>query len=414
MFIQFFFGISSGLPLLLIGSTLQAWMTEDKIDLKTIGLFSLVGIPYTFKFVWAPIMDRFVPPFLGRRRGWILTMQVLLAVAVAVLSLLEPARSTTAVALGAVVIAFLSASQDIVLDAYRREILTTEELGLGSSFFVNGYRIGMLISGAFALMLADHLSWHAVYMILSGTFLLATAVTFLAPNPDATIVPPRSMKEAVIDPLFEYFRRKGAIEILLFILLYKIGDAMAANLTTPLYLDLGFTKTEIGAIVKTFGLGATLLGGFLGGVLMLRWSMKRSLIVFGVLQALSTLGFAALAGMGKNDAGLTGVIAFENLTSGMGTSAYVAFMASLTNKRFTAWQYALLTSLMGVPRVIISAPTGYMQTQVGWVNFFVICALAAIPGLTLIAIRYKHWQDGDAATAPAVSAQKQDREETST
>lgn len=393
MLVQFFFGISSGLPLLLIGSTLQAWMTEEKIDLKTIGLFSLVGIPYTFKFLWAPFMDRFVPPFLGRRRGWILTTQVLLAGAVAVLSLLSPDRSTTAMALGAVVIAFLSASQDIVLDAYRREVLTNEELGLGSSFFVNGYRIGMLISGAFALMLADHVSWHVVYLILACTFLLATAITFLAPNPDGSIVPPRSMKEAVIDPLIEYFRRKGAIEVLLFILLYKIGDAMAANLTTPLYLDLGFTKTEIGAIVKTFGLGATLLGGFVGGVLMLRWSMKRSLVVFGVLQALSTLGFAGLAYLGRNVAGLTGVIAFENLTSGMGTSAFVAFMASLTNKRFTAWQYALLTSLMGVPRVIIAAPTGYIQASVGWVNFFVICALAAIPGLVLATTRFSKWQE---------------------
>jgi PAT family beta-lactamase induction signal transducer AmpG len=393
MLIQFFFGISSGLPLLLIGSTLQAWMTEEKIDLKTIGLFSLVGIPYTFKFVWAPVMDRFVPPFLGRRRGWILTTQILLAAAVAVLSLLSPEQSTTAVALGAVVIAFLSASQDIVLDAYRREILTNEELGLGSSFFVNGYRIGMLISGAFALMLADHLSWHTVYLILSGAFLLATAITFLAPNPDGTIVPPHSMKEAVIDPLIEYFRRKGAIEVLLFILLYKIGDSMAANLTTPLYLNLGFTKTEIGAIVKTFGLGATLLGGFAGGLLMLRWSMKRSLVVFGILQAVSTLGFAVLANLGRNVAGLTGVIAFENLTSGMGTSAFVAFMASLTNKRFTAWQYALLTSLMGVPRVIIAAPTGYLQTSVGWINFFVICALLAVPGLILAATRFSHWTD---------------------
>jgi len=399
--VNFFFGISSGAPLLLAtGSTLQAWMTDEKVNLKVIGLFALVGLPYIWKFVWAPFMDRYVPPFLGRRRGWIFVTQIGLAITVAAISFTSPSAHPWAVAACAMLIAFVSASQDIVLDAYRREVLTKEELGLGSSIFVNGYRCGMLISGGFALILADHIPWHSVYLVFSAFFLVAALFTLIAPNPLEQVAPPKSMREAIVQPFLEYFRRKGAVEILAFILLYKIGDVMAANMTTPFYLALGFTKTQVGAIVKTFGLAATLTGLFVGGLILLRWKMNRALWLFGILQACSILGFALLSHVGRNDPLLAGVIALDNFASGMGTSAYVAFMASITNKRFTATQLALLTSLMGVPRVVISAATGYIQAALGWTGFFIFCTLSAIPGLLML-LRYHKWQEQPAEPAAA-------------
>jgi PAT family beta-lactamase induction signal transducer AmpG len=395
MLVNLIFGLSSGLPLLMIGSTLQAWMTDQHVNLSVVGLFSLVGMPYTFKFAWAPFLDRYVPPFLGRRRGWIFITQLCLAASVAVLSFLSPAANPWRVALIAFLIAFFSASQDIVIDAYRREVLLDEELGLGSSMYVNGYRMGMLISGAFALILADRIPWHFVYLALAGTFVVVSFITIFAPEPLQAVVPPRSLKEAVVQPFLEYFRRDAAIEVLLFILLYKIGDSMAANLTTRFYLDLGFSKTDIGAVVKTFGLAATLTGGFIGGAAMIRLGLRKSLWFFGVFQALTILGFALLAQKGKSLPSLMGIVVADNLASAMGTSAFVAFMASLTNKRFTATQYALLTSLMGVPRVIVSAPTGFLAAAMGWTNFFIFCSLSAVPGLLLL-LRFRKWHEPDA------------------
>jgi PAT family beta-lactamase induction signal transducer AmpG len=308
------------------------------------------------------------------------------------LSFITPSKYPWAVAACALLITFFSASQDIVFDAYRREVLNDEELGLGSSLGVNGYRVGMLISGAMALILADQIPWHYVYLVLASLFLLMSGITLLAPDPLEKVLPPKNMREAVVQPFIEYFRRHGAIEILVFILLYKIGDIMAANMTTPFYLGMGFTKTQVGAIVKTFGFAATLTGLFVGGLILLRWKMNRCLWLFGILQACSILGFAVLSQVGKNNEVLAGVIALDNFASGMGTSAYVAFMASLTNKRFTATQYALLSSLMGIPRVFVSAPTGYLQALLGWTNFFVFCTLSAIPGLLML-LRYSKWQE---------------------
>lgn len=393
MLVQFFFGISSGLPYMMIGSTLQAWMTDEKIDLKTIGFFSLVSLPFTFKFVWAPLMDRYVPKFLDRRRSWILLTQLALALCVAVLSSLTPVDNMKLVAFLALLIAFFSASQDIVLDAYRRETLGTDELALGTSLFVNGYRIAMLISGALALMLADRIPWKFVYLILGSFFLMATMITLVAPNLLESVAPPRSLKEAVFNPLIEYFKRKGALEILLFILLYKLGDQLAATMATPFYLNLGFTKTQIGAIAKTFGFGATISGLLAGGILGLKVGMRRSLLGFGVLQAISILGFAVLAHIGQNLAALTIVIALDNFASGMGTSAFLAYMASLTNKKFTATQYALLTSLMRIPGVVFGSSTGILAESLGWANFFVFCTLAAVPGLLLLTLRFHRWHE---------------------
>jgi PAT family beta-lactamase induction signal transducer AmpG len=390
MFVAFIMGFASGLPLLLTITVLQAWMKEEGVDLTVIGIMSLVGIPYTVKFLWAPVMDRFTIPFLGRRRGWLLIAQIALICSIAGLGFTNPGKNPWLVAFAAFLVTFFSASQDIVVDAYRREDLSDEELGLGSSLYVNGYRVGMLLASGGGLIMADHMSFTMVYLIMAACMLPGVITTLLTPEPIITAGTPKNMKEAVLNPLVDYFKRKGAILILAFILLYKIGDAMASAMTTPFYLDIGFTKTEIGAIVKLFGFWATIIGGLVGGVLMLRLKINRSLWIFGFLQAVSTAGFALLARIGHNIPALAGVIAFENLSSGMGTAAYVAFIASITNKKFTATQYALLSSLVGVPRVLASAPTGYLAKNIGWVGFFIFCTLIAIPGILLL-MKFAPW-----------------------
>ena len=391
MIVSFIMGFACGLPLLLTISVLQAWMKEEGVDLTIIGLFALVGLPYTLKFIWAPFLDRFIPPFLGRRRGWMLIAQIFLIVSIAGLGLTSPADNPWMVAVAAMFVTFFSASQDIVVDAYRREDLTDEELGLGSSFYINGYRIGMLLASGGGLIMADFMSFKTVYLIMAACMLPGVITTLLTPEPKITHGTPQSMREAVFDPLIEYFSRSGALWMLVFILFYKIGDTMASAMTTPFYLDIGFSKTEIGAVVKLFGFWATIAGGLIGGVTMLRMGINRSLWIFGFLQAISTAGFALLAWTGYNIPLLAGVIAFENLSAGMGTAAYVAFMASITDKRFTATQYALLSSLMGIPRVIASAPTGFFAKHMGWMGFFVFCTLIAIPGMLML-IKFAPWK----------------------
>lgn len=392
MLIVFVMGFSSGLPLLLIGGTLKLWMTREGVDLTTIGFFSLVGLPYTLKFIWAPFLDRFVPTSLGRRRSWLLITQFALMAGLLWLSQISPSLETGTLAAAAFVIAFFGATQDVAVDAYRREILSNLELGLGSSYSITGYRVAMWFSGGLALILADFMSWTTVYMIMAAMMFVGILTTLLAPEPQTKSSPPVSIGEAFAGPFKEYFQRPGAIWILAFILLYKVGDAMAAEMTMPFYGKLGFSNTEIGTVVKTFGIWAVIAGGFIGGVTMLRLGMRRSLWVFGILQAVSTLCFAWLAQIGPQIPALAVVVSFENLTSGMGTAAYAAFMASLANKRFTATQYALLSSLMGVPRVFLGAPTGAMAEHLGWSSFFVICTLAAIPGLLLL-LKISKWSD---------------------
>lgn len=390
MIVSFIMGFSSGLPLLLTISVLQAWMKEEGVDLTVIGLMALVGLPYTAKFIWAPILDRFIPPFLGRRRGWLLIAQIALMISIAGLGMTEPGRSPWTVAWAAFLVTFFSASQDIVIDAYRREDLSDEELGLGSSLYVNGYRVGMLLASGGGLIMADHMSFSVVYMIMALCILPGLITTLLTPEPDLSMGKPKNMKEAIIDPLVEYFSRSGALWILAFILCYKIGDTMASSMTTPFYLDIGFSKSEIGAVVKLFGFWATVVGSLAGGVIMIRLGINRSLWIFGFLQAISTAGFALLAKIGYSIPVLSTVIGFENLSSGMGTAAYVAFMAHITNKKFTATQYALLSSLMGIPRVMVSAPTGFFAKHIGWVGFFIVCTCIAIPGMLLL-IKFAPW-----------------------
>jgi PAT family beta-lactamase induction signal transducer AmpG len=394
MLVAFVMGFSSGLPLLLTLTVLQAWMKEEGVDLALIGAVTLVGIPYTLKFLWAPLLDRFTLPFLGRRRGWLLLIQLALMAAIAGLGQTSPAHFPVMAAAAAFLVTFFSASQDIVIDAYRREDLPDKELGLGSSLYINGYRIGMLLASGGGLILADRIAFSWVYLIMAGCLVPGVAATLLAPEPTHSAGSPVSLREAVVDPLVEYFRRRGALWILAFILLYKLGDSMASAITTPFYLDIGFTKTQIGAVVKLFGFWATVGGTLIGGLVMVRFDIYRSLWLFGILQAASTAGFALLARIGDSVPLLSGVIAFENLSSGMGTAAFAAFMASITHKRFTATQYALLSSLMGVPRVMASAPTGLLAKVLGWEAFFIFCTLIAIPGLVLLKFIPENRQKG--------------------
>lgn len=377
-------GYASGLPLLLIGSTLQAWMTDEGVDLTAIGMASLIGLPYVIKILWAPLLDRYKLPFLSRRKGWMILFQVLMVICILGLSFSNPKDNIYLTCTWAFLVALFSASQDIVIDAYRREILPDEELGLGSSLYVTGYRLAMLVSGAFALYLADQIPWKDVFTWLAVFMAPAILFTIISPEENKHIPVPANLKDAIIGPLAEFFKRRGAFIMLAFILLYKVGDSMASNMTTPFILDLGYSKTDIAAVAKTFGMIATIVGGLFGGTLMLKMNMKVSLIFFGILQAVSTLGFSILAQLPVSFVNLASVIAFENLASGMGTAAYAAYMASITNKQFTATQYALLTALMGVPRVILSSPTGWMAKEMGWEMFFVFCTLVAVPGMLLL------------------------------
>jgi PAT family beta-lactamase induction signal transducer AmpG len=398
MLVAFLMGFSGGLPLLLTWGVLQAWMTDKGVDLTWIGMISLVQIPYTWKLLWAPFIDRFVPPFLGRRRGWLLIAQIALMFAIVGLGYSDPVKNTGLMIVAAVLVAFFSATQDIVIDAYRREDLSDEELGLGSSMYVYGYRLGMLLASGGGLIMADHISFSQVYFIMSLCMLPGIITTLLTPEPELVSGAPQTMKEAMVNPFVDYFSRNGALWILVFILLYKIGDTMASGITMPFYLETGFTKTEIGTVVKFFGTAATLAGAALGGLMLLKLGINRGLWIFGILQALSTAGFAILARIGYNITMLSGVIAFENLSSGMGTAAFVAFMASITNKKFTATQYALLTGIMGLSRQLASSGTGFMAKNMGWQSFFIFCTLIAIPGMLLL-LKVAPWNSRSVAAA---------------
>ena len=396
MLVALVMGFACGLPLLLTISVLQAWMKDEGVDLTVIGMMSLVGLPYTVKFLWAPFMDRFTLPFLGRRRGWMLIAQIALIFSIVFLGTTQPGESQWIVAFAAFLVTFFSASQDIVVDAYRREDLSDDELGLGSSLYINGYRVGMLLASGGGLIMADYIPFSLVYLIMAACMLPGVFTTLLTPEPETPAGTPKTIHEAVIDPLVEYFSRQGALWILAFILFYKIGDTMASAMTTPFYLDIGFSKTEIGAVVKFFGFWATIAGGLIGGITMIRLGINRGLWIFGFLQAISTACFAILAWIGHSIPVLSAVIAFENLSSGMGTAAYAAFMASITNRKFTATQYALLTSLMGVPRVLASAPTGFLAKNLGWESFFIACTLIAIPGMLLL-LKFAPWNSKQGA-----------------
>jgi PAT family beta-lactamase induction signal transducer AmpG len=391
MFIVLLLGFSSGLPLGLTGGTLQAWMKTEHIDLGTIGLFSLVGVPYTLKFLWSPLMDRFIPPLFGRRRGWIFITQIGLIISIIVLGLSDPKASLQNMAIFAIFVAFFSASQDIAVDAYRTEVMPEDELGAGASIYIMGYRIAMLVSGGLALILADHFSWSSVYFMMAMCMAVGLIASIFGPEPVTNEAKPNSLIDAIYKPFVEFFKRAGAIEMLIFILIYKLDVAFAMAFTTPFMMDLGFTKTEIGAVLKGAGLVATILGTLSGGALMTKWSIKKSLWVFGILQAVSGLTFFALALLGHNYPVMWLSIIVENICSGLGTSAFAAFMMNICDKRYTATQYALLTSFMALTRILVQTPSGFIQEKVGWPIYFIISILISIPGLILLT-RYNKWQ----------------------
>jgi MFS transporter, PAT family, beta-lactamase induction signal transducer AmpG len=378
-------GFSSGLPLALTSGTLQAWMTVSGVDLATIGIFTLVGIPYTWKFIWAPLMDRYVPPFLGRRRGWIAAMQLILGVCIAVMGSLNPVTMPWALAALALMVAFISASQDVVFDAYRADVLRPVERGIGAAVSVLGYRLAMLVSGALALILSDQIGWQNTYWLMAALMIAAIGATLFGPEPEIEVKPPRTLTDAVVEPLREFFARNGAWALLLLIVLYKLGDAFAGSLTTAFLIrGVDFTATEVGAINKGMGLAATLVGVVFGGVLMAKLGLFKSLLAFGILQAISNLTFMWLAAIGKDYGVMVLAVAFENLAGGMGTAAFVALLMAMCDKRFTASQFALLSALAAVGRVYVGPASGYMVEAIGWTTFFGFTFLAALPGLVLL------------------------------
>jgi MFS transporter, PAT family, beta-lactamase induction signal transducer AmpG len=381
-------GLSSGLPLFLVGTgkAFQAWMTVEKVDLTAIGLFSLVGLPYSLKFIWAPLLDRYTLPFLGRRRGWLVAIQILLLIGIGIMSFQQPKQALQFLAINSLIVAFFSASQDIVADAYRTDVLEPLEMGAGAAVFVLGYRLALLLTGSLALILADRMPWSSVYLIMAAFMVVGIFGTLLAPEPKNSSSP-ETLAEAVILPFGEFFQRKGLFQgvlILVFIILYKLGDSFVNNMSTPFLLQTGFTQTDIGAIQGGMGLIATIVGTLAGGSLLSKIGINRSLWLFGFLQCVSNLAYFALAQVGKSYQALVITINVENFCAGLGTAAFVAFMMSLCNQRFSATQYALLSSFMAVSRDILVAPAGSIAKSTGWPLFFIISIVAAVPGLLLL------------------------------
>ena len=381
-------GFASGLPLALTSGTMQAWMTVENIDLKTIGFFSLVGQAYVFKFLWSPVMDRYTPPFLGRRRGWLLTTQCLLLIAIAAMGFLEPSTQLRWMAALAVIIAFCSASQDIVFDAWKTDVLPAEERGAGAAISVLGYRLGMLVSGGLALWLADKwLGWQGMYWLMAALLVPCIIATLLAPEPSDVIPVPKSLEQAVVQPLKDFFGRNNAWLILLLIVMYKLGDAFAMSLTTTFLIrGVGFDAGQVGMVNKTLGLFATIVGALYGGVLMQRLTLFRALLIFGILQGVSNAGYWALSVTDKHIYSMAAAVFFENLCGGMGTAAFVALLMTLCNKSFSATQFALLSALSAVGRVYVGPIAGWFVEAHGWPTFYLFSVFAAIPGILLLLI----------------------------
>jgi PAT family beta-lactamase induction signal transducer AmpG len=386
-------GFASGLPLALTGGTLQAWATIEQVSLQEIGFLTLVGTAYTLKFLWAPLIDRYAPPWLGRRRGWMVLMQVLLALGMLAMGCLSPGQSLLPLALLAVFVAFCSATQDIAFDAYRSDVLRKDERGAGAALSVLGYRLAMLVSGGLALIMADQwLGWGATYMLMGGLMFLVALASFWAPEPEVPAQTPRSLREAVLEPFREFFGRPEAITVLVLIVLYKLGDAFAGALsTTFLIRAAGYTATEVGTVNKVLGLASTIVGALAGGALMARLGLYRSLMLFGVLQAISNLGFWAIS-VGPHSVWLMAAgVGIENLCGGMGTAAFVALLMGLCNQQFSATQFALLSALSAVGRTYLAGPlTPQLVQAAGWPTFFLLTVLIALPGLWLL-----HWRRKD-------------------
>jgi len=387
MLVCLFLGFSSGMPLYVLIQLVPGWLRSSGVDLATIGLFSLVSLPYTWKFLWSPLMDRFRLPFLGRRRGWALITQIALFLAIGVLGQSNPAESLGLIVAMVFVISLFSASQDIVVDAYRRELLADDELGTGTSFFVNAYRLASLVPGSLAFILADNLPWPVTFWITAAFMGVGIVTTLVIREVSDDTLAPHTLRDAVIGPFREFISRDGigsALAILAFMFLYKLGDNMATALATPFYLDMGYSLTEIGTIAKFAGLSFGIGGGILGGILMLKLSINRALWLFGLVQLITILGFVWLSTAGHHPAGLFAVVAAEYLGVGLGTIALTAFIARETSRAFTATQFALFTSFIAVPRTFANASTGFLIEAIGYTQFFLICTAVAIPGMLML------------------------------
>jgi PAT family beta-lactamase induction signal transducer AmpG len=410
-------GFASGLPLYLLLNLVPAWLRTEGINLKTIGLFALIQFPYTWKFLWAPLLDRFSLLPLGRRRSWMLLMQLGLLVVIALLGQFSPHGLTAPVDLDTTLalllhpvtlavsaVALLSATQDIALDAYRREVLSDAELGLGNSVHVNAYRIAGLIPGSLSLILADRMSWDWVFAITALFMLPGVIMSLVVTEPTIAGNAPKTLRAAVVEPFNEFMQRAGwqsALLVLAFIFFYKLGDSMCTALATPFYLDMGYAKSQIGIVAKNAGLWPAVAGGLLGGLWMIRIGINRALWLFGVVQLVSIFGFAWLAWLGpQTEIGATQltalalVIGFEALGVGLGSAAFVAYIAKNTHPLYTATQFALFTSLAAVPRTVVNATTGWLVEMLGWFDFFLLCALLGVPGMLLL-LKVAPWNGVD-------------------
>lgn len=395
MVICVFLGFASGMPLYVLFQLVPAWLRSHEVDLATIGLFALVSLPYTWKFVWSPLMDRYKLPFLGRRRGWALITQIGLLFSIAALGRFDPSVSLQAIVATVFVIALFSASQDIVIDAYRRELLADDEMGTGTSFFVNAYRLSSLVPGSLALILSDHLPWSTVYWVTAAFMVIGIATTLVIKEVSDDSLAPGTLRQAVLDPFREFFSRDGiksGLAILGFMFLYKLGDNMATALATPFYLDMGFSRTEIGSIAKVAALWAVIAGGILGGIAMLKLSINRALWIFGFVQMFTILGYVWLSTIGHSPVGLFIVVSGEYLGVGLGAIALTAYMARETSKAFTATQFALFSSFIAIPRTFANASTGFIIEAIGYTQFFILCTLVAIPGMLLL-LKVAPWND---------------------
>jgi PAT family beta-lactamase induction signal transducer AmpG len=390
-----FTGFTSGLPLYLIFQLVPAWLRTEGVGLAEIGFFTLVQFPYAWKFFWSPLVDRFTLPFLGHRRGWMLVTQLALLISIAAMGYTNPDLSIWTVAYLAAAIAFFSATQDIVLDAYRRELLPNSELGIGNSIHVQTYRLSGLVPGALAFILADHLPWETVFLVVALFMCVGIVLTLVIEEAISEPTPPTTIVDAVIKPFEEFIDRKGlqsAVLILVFVFLYKLGDSMATALSTPFYLDVGFSMTQIGLIAKSASLFAAVFGGIVGGIVMIKLSINRALWLFGLVQITSICGFAVLSVVGADPWVLGAVVAFEYLGVGLGTAAFTAFIARNTHITFAATQFALFTALASVPRILLGSTTGIIAESIGWTNFFLLCTVLAVPGMLLL-LKVAPWNE---------------------
>ncbi|OUR62552.1 AmpG family muropeptide MFS transporter [Colwellia sp. 39_35_sub15_T18] len=395
MLICIFTGFSSGLPLFVLYQLVPGWLRDQGVSLAEIGLFSLIGIPYVWKFLWSPLMDRYSLGRLGRRRSWMLTTQLLLLFSIAAFGWVNPIANIWSVAYLAAAVAFFSASQDIVLDAYRRELLPDNELGLGNSIHVQAYRLSGLVPGSLAFILADHISWQAVFMIVAAFMIIGVLLTVFIKELNTEHNAPKSLQDAIVLPFKDFIHSNGlksAGYTLAFLVLYKLGDNMATALQTPFFIDMGFSKTEIGVIAKTSSLIAMTIGIVVGGIVMIKLSINRALWLFGFVQIASILGFAALAEIGHNNYALAIAMGFEYLGVGLGTAAFTAFIARTTNPAFAATQIALFTALAVLPRTFANATTGFIVEQIGWTQFYFLCTALAIPGMLML-LKVAPWHE---------------------